>query len=363
MTLSTRVLLWTAVVSVGLIVWWRTSGRVAVPADGVASDPSAESSPPPSIADRAPVLAGAAGAKRPAASPHGGDDATLPNSAAVPASPLEPAHLTGVVRDAKTKATIVGARILVGVNERTMHELRVVANPPLEARTDAQGRFSLEVPVPAEGLTIRVDAMSKGYRSLAGSYASGAGDAPQVPVKPGDAKSVELELVVGFAVAGVVRDETGSPVEDVQIEAHEENKNFTQYVAFTRTDRDGRFEVYDFDVAGDSEQHSDLAEARLHLDHADFVPLVSDDLRKRTESERTSPSSAWCAASPSRASCARPRAGRRPGSSSRRSTRTRAGGAACSRPRTGPSCCAASRRGPSCCAPRTIAGVWSDRPG
>lgn len=288
MALRTRALLCTAVVSVGLIVWWTTPARVAVPADGVASGPSAESSPPPSIADRAPVLAGAAGAKLPAASPHGEDDPALPNSAALPAAQLEPAHLTGVVRDAKTRATIVGARILVGVNERTMHDLRVVAKPPLEARTDAQGLFSLEVPVPAEGLTIRVDAMSKGYRSLAGSYAAGAGNALRVRVKPGSAHSVELELTAGFAVAGVVRDETGRPLEDVQIEAHEEDKTFTRYMAFTRTDGDGRFEVHDFDVGDDSAQDLGLAEARLHFDHADFVPLVSDDLRKRTEPERTS---------------------------------------------------------------------------
>ena len=104
----------------------------------------------------------------------------------------------------------------------------------LEAKSDANGDYRLEIPGIAGRTKISIDAMKPGYRRLVGTLMPG-GDPKSVEVVPGRAAEASLILKPALYFAGIVVDEQGKPIPGVKIAA---NASFRPVVRRGREDRE-----------------------------------------------------------------------------------------------------------------------------
>ena len=150
------------------------------------------------------------------------------------------------------------ANVLVRVASPTMEMRSVREQRPgfYDGRTDAQGRFTVQVtPIQA----ISLNAFAPGYEEAAGMWMSGNGTFQNVPFPSSPEQQFTLKLRPALYVTGVVTDESGHPFSGAAVEATLRGENFTGYVAFDTTDAKGRFEIFDFPL-----KPEDLRELRRY---------------------------------------------------------------------------------------------------
>ena len=161
--------------------------------------------------------------------------------------------VTGQVVSEKAGEALVGALVRVAVPATDMRFMRggrdSARHAIYEGRTDQNGRFRIEVPLGENVADISLDAFSPGYRSAAGTFRSG-GDfsLAKVPVQPDQQTDIIIRLPSALYIAGVVKDHQGKPFPGVQVIANMRFDRGSGGIALTTTDRNGRFEIFDYPV-------------------------------------------------------------------------------------------------------------------
>lgn len=253
------------------------SGEVAPREPAPPSEPAAKESATrvdPSPAPLAPVKAGE-------------DESpiqlrvTFQATGAIPAQGVR-AIVRGHVVEAETHAPLAGALVRLALPVQDMRHVRAGPIPGvtvLESRSDVGGRFELAIPDGATGSKASLDVMLPGYRSLSGSHMAG-GAREEVAIEPGSTSEVAFELPRALFVAGLVVDEQERPVADVEVTATAQMKRGYGYVTVTRTDAEGRFEVYDYEKRAGGDR------GQLELRHPGFKVATVQDVYRLADAER-----------------------------------------------------------------------------
>ena len=117
----------------------------------------------------------------------------------------------------------------------------------LEARSDAKGDYTLELPGLTGRTRISIDAMKPGYRSLRGPLMS-AGDEKRFEVGPGAEVEAPLMLKPALYFAGTVVDEQRRPIPAVKIAADAYSRGGSASVERTASNSVGSFELFNYPV-------------------------------------------------------------------------------------------------------------------
>ncbi len=158
--------------------------------------------------------------------------------------------VTGQVISEQTGEALVGALVRVAVPATDMRRVRGSARHTIyEGRADQNGRFRIEVPLGENAADISLDVFLPGYRSAAGTF-RGGGDfsLAKVSVQPNQQTDFLIRLPSALYIAGVVKDHRGRPFAGVQVEATMRFDRGSGGIARTATDRNGRFEIFDYPV-------------------------------------------------------------------------------------------------------------------
>ena len=158
--------------------------------------------------------------------------------------------VTGQVISEQTGEALVGALVRVAVPATEMRQVRGSAHHTIyEGRTNQNGRFRIEVPLGENAADISLDVFLPGYRSAAGTF-RGGGDfsLAKVSVQPNQQTDFLIRLPSALYIAGVVKDHRGRPFAGVQVEATMRFDRGSGGIARTATDRNGRFEIFDYPV-------------------------------------------------------------------------------------------------------------------
>ncbi len=115
----------------------------------------------------------------------------------------------------------------------------------LEARSDVNGDYRLELPMIRERTTLTMDAMMPGYRRLVGTI-MGGGDARRIEVEPGKTAEASFALEPARYYGGTVVDQQGKPIEGVEVTGTLVSPRSTTYVEQTKTSPGGVFEIFGF---------------------------------------------------------------------------------------------------------------------
>jgi len=143
-------------------------------------------------------------------------------------------------------APLADVRVLVAIPATDMRFLNSTASVrKLDARTDAKGQYRLKISGIAKPTMISLDAMKPGYRRLVGTLMRG-GDARTIQVAPGVELQASMGLVPGLYFAGVVVDEKGKPIPDVEISADSNTSISSGGVERTASNSDGSFELFNY---------------------------------------------------------------------------------------------------------------------
>jgi hypothetical protein len=151
---------------------------------------------------------------------------------------------------------LAGATVVVAAPAADMREVHPGSgHTTYSTKTDQDGRYAVRIPVGDGGGSIAVNAMLKGYQTAAGYQAAartmmGGGDRRQARVVPGDVVGASFVLQPAAYVAGIVVDEHGSAVSGVEVTGRFRQAGSDVYVAITKTNAKGRFEVFDFPLGG-----------------------------------------------------------------------------------------------------------------
>ncbi len=174
---------------------------------------------------------------------------------------------------------LADVRVRVAIPAADMRYINSTTQPkPLEARSDANGDYRLELPGIAGRTTISIDAMKPGYGRLVGTI-MGGGDARRVEVEPGRAAQASLVLNPARYFRGVVVDEQGQPIPGVDVVATLKFGRGMAYVEATETDPDGSFELFNYAIGpimiGDE---NEAAKGVVQFSNPNYVDQKFEDL-------------------------------------------------------------------------------------
>jgi Carboxypeptidase regulatory-like domain len=168
-------------------------------------------------------------------------------------SPLEnqqpdAAVLRGRVTSKNGGVPLVGARVRVAVPAADMRFIDV-SKPHLvvEAKSDGDGRYRLEIPGLSGPTKISIDAMMPGFRRLVGTLMAG-GDPRDIGVAPGKEAEADIALVTARYYHGIVVDDRGEPIAAAQVAANLSIGNSSGGVERTATGPDGSFEIFNYPI-------------------------------------------------------------------------------------------------------------------
>ena len=152
--------------------------------------------------------------------------------------------VSGLVLGEDTGRPLANALVRVASPSADMRFVREGDTPLHETRTDASGHFKLLLP---EAGTFAIDVFSPGYLSAAGSFAHGGLEGvEELSFRREPGQELTLRLKRGLYAKGRVMDESGRPLREVSVLATMEMPNGMAYIARTRTDSRGDFEIFDF---------------------------------------------------------------------------------------------------------------------
>ncbi len=146
----------------------------------------------------------------------------------------------------------------------------------LEAKTDEDGQYKIELPKDANTTKVSVDAMKPGYRTLAGTLMAG-GENREVEVKPGVVAQASFELKPALYLKAHVVDENGEPISDAQIHAGTAFARSSGGIQITASVADGSFEIFNYPVEPFAERN-DKSKGLIHIEHHHYLPQRVDDV-------------------------------------------------------------------------------------
>ena len=144
----------------------------------------------------------------------------------------------------KAGVPLVDARVRVAVPAADLRADDLGTNHRVfEARTDAEGRYLVDLGGITAPTSASIDAMAPGFRRLVGTFRAG-GDAREVQIKPGATVEADLALEPARHYAGVVVDEEGRPIAGAQILSSIQSARSTGFIEQTSSGPDGAFDLY-----------------------------------------------------------------------------------------------------------------------
>ncbi len=198
----------------------------------------------------------------------------VPKDQPAPAAPF--AVLRGRVTT-KTGDPLPGVRVLVAIPAADMRFVDPgTDHMRLEAKSDADGEYRLELPGIAGRTKVSIDAMMPGFRRLVGTLMAG-GDPKDLEIDPGAAVEANLSLEPARYFAGIVVDEQGRPIPGVKVSANLVIGRGSGGIERTATKPDGSFEIFNYPA--------DLAifagragKGYVGFSHPDYVEARVDDV-------------------------------------------------------------------------------------
>lgn len=156
------------------------------------------------------------------------------------------ATITGRVMRKDNGQPLAGALVRAAVPAMDMRFLRCDSKQPrYETRTDQRGQYRLAVPVDAPDTCVSLDAFSPGFQSAAGLYMMYT-PASKVTVSPHGTATCDFKLSEATYVAGVLVNQNGEGVEGALVCAHLNTARSSGGVTRVLTDKNGRFEIFDY---------------------------------------------------------------------------------------------------------------------
>ena len=241
-----------------------------------------------SHAEQAPILLGTERA-RPEVSPPAEREAASETARPSDDEVLPPFVVRGRVFDASTGAALARAEVRAHVGNDTWG-LRSNDDSVVRTRTAADGRYELSFPLPNGDKQLVLTALARGYRSAhawpegaeEGEVEGGPADT-RLLAAPGDTGTLDMALLPGLDVGGVVVDGAGRPVPDVQIVVSRNTESSTAYIEFPWTDAQGRFRVHDLPTLP---HHRPGSRGTLDFDHPEHQAARVEDVYALPASER-----------------------------------------------------------------------------
>ena len=161
--------------------------------------------------------------------------------------------VAGVVLAEDTGKPIASALVRVSSPAMDMRRIRGPRQGLYDARTDTNGRFTIQVP---QNPKISLNAFAAGYEEAAGMWMSGNWTFHNVPFPSDRLQEFTIKLRPALYIAGVIEDESGHPFSGAEVEATLRDDSSTGYVAFDTSGANGRFEIFDFPLKADAGANS-----------------------------------------------------------------------------------------------------------
>ena len=154
----------------------------------------------------------------------------------------------------------------------------------LEAKSDAQGEYRLEIPAITKPTMISIDAMKPGYRRLVGTLMAG-GDARRVEVVPGAAAEASLRLEPSLYFTGLVVSEQGKPISGVSISANAAFGRGSGGVERTASNLDGSFDLFNYPDKPFGARDG-VSKGVVSFSHPDYIDRRIEDVYALAPKER-----------------------------------------------------------------------------
>ena len=197
-------------------------------------------------------------------------------------SALQP--VSGVVTAADTGKPIANVLVRVSSPAIDMRSRRGQQPWLYDGVTDAEGRFTIQVPKTQK---ISLNAFAPGYEEAAGLWMSGNWTFYNVSFPSSHDPGFNIKLRPALYVTGVVLDESGLPFSGADVETTIEGKNSTAYVAFDTTGANGRFEIFDFPLHPVAFDGNTNAQGRLTFRNSTKLTRSIENIYALSAAERT----------------------------------------------------------------------------
>lgn len=206
----------------------------------------------------------------------------VPKPEPVPNGP--PAIIRGQVTN-ESDEPLADVRVRVAIPASDMRFVDPTTPHKLfEAKSDAKGNYTVEIPGITKPTKVSVDAMKRGYRRLSGTLMRG-GNALVLDLAPGKAVEAPLALEPALYFAGTVVDEQGKPIPAVSISANAETPNSSGGVERTASDSKGVFELFNYSPEPFI-LRDDTTKGHLYVFHPDYIDVELDDVYALPNKER-----------------------------------------------------------------------------
>ena len=158
----------------------------------------------------------------------------------------------------------------------------------LDAKSDANGDYRLEIPGITKPTTISIDAMKPGYRRLVGTLMSG-GDPKDVEIAPGTEATASLILRPALYFSGIVVDQQGKPIPGVEISANViiGLRMGSGGIERTASRADGTFELFNY-PRKEGALGRELGFGYVIFSHPDYIQYRLKDVYSLAENPRES---------------------------------------------------------------------------
>ncbi len=156
------------------------------------------------------------------------------------------AVVKGRVTD-KAGQPLAASVVTVAIPAGDMRQLQPDQHRLLQAKTDANGEYELEIPGIVEPTKVSIDVASPGFRRSSGTLRSG-GDYLSATVKANETVTVDASLQASRYYAGTVVDQDGVPLAGIEITATARTSRSSGNMEKTISDQDGRFEIFNYPI-------------------------------------------------------------------------------------------------------------------
>jgi bla regulator protein BlaR1 len=191
------------------------------------------------------------------------------------------AQVNGTIVAGDTGEPIANALVRIAMPATDMRNIREgneSGSKLWDTRSDAKGHFTVRFP--AKKGSFAIDVFSPGFRTVAGTYTSGGDfDLYRVPINKGQVREVNIRLRRAKYVAGTVVDQAGKPKAGVRVSGRVVDGGTTAFIASTRTDSKGHFELFDFFL----QPRHPSERAQLVFTHPEAERCVVEGLYKMTD--------------------------------------------------------------------------------
>lgn len=189
--------------------------------------------------------------------------------------------LTGSVVSESTGEAIANALVRIS-SSSDLCSVKETLPGNYAARTDVAGRFIFEVPTSD---TVTFNVFAPRFQEAAGPWC-GPRRYARMPSSAAEKGDLRISLQPALYVAGTVVDELKRPVPDVYIESTMCDATSLAYLEFGRTDRSGRFEIFDFPLAP-ADSMGGTTRGQVTFEHPDMLRTLVRNIYSLSEAQRT----------------------------------------------------------------------------